>query len=180
MLTIVSNPRGFYLIDVLAKGRKFNTTYYVTEILSVLSKWCSTEAKGDRRTLIAHAENGHLHTTQLEFQFFEQNRMKAVPYPPYSPDLAPSDRYIFGYINECMAGLSFENADELLQSGRGVVGSIEKVRFQTVFLEWMERFRKCTATNDEYVEESTINVRERLSFIRILVRCSHVRGTPGM
>jgi hypothetical protein len=52
MLTIVWNPRGFHLIDVFAKCRKFNTTDYLTEILSVISRWLSTEAKGDERKLM--------------------------------------------------------------------------------------------------------------------------------
>jgi hypothetical protein len=33
MFTIVWNPRGFHLIKVLEKGRKFNAGYYITEIL---------------------------------------------------------------------------------------------------------------------------------------------------
>jgi hypothetical protein len=115
MLTIVWNPRGFHLIDVLARGCKCNATDYVTEILSVLSKWHSTEAKGDGRTLIVHAENAHPHTAQLWFQFFELNRMKTAPHPLYSHDFAPSDFYLFG-----------ENADELLESGRSVVGGNRK------------------------------------------------------
>jgi hypothetical protein len=79
-----------------------------------------------------------------------------------------------------LTGLSFENADELLDNGRGVLGDIEKVSFQAVFLEGMERFRKCIATNDEYIEESKIDVRERLTFIPNLMRCSRMRGMPCM
>jgi hypothetical protein len=45
---IVWNPLGFHLIDALAQGRKFKATYDVTEILSALSKWRSTEAREDR------------------------------------------------------------------------------------------------------------------------------------
>jgi hypothetical protein len=45
---IVWNPRRFHLIDALPKGRKFEATYDVTERLSGLSKWRSTEAREDR------------------------------------------------------------------------------------------------------------------------------------
>jgi hypothetical protein len=37
MLTIVWNPRGFHLIKVLEKRRKFNTGCYIAEILEPLS-----------------------------------------------------------------------------------------------------------------------------------------------
>jgi hypothetical protein len=36
MLMIVWNPRGFHLIKVLEKGRKFNARYYIVEILEPL------------------------------------------------------------------------------------------------------------------------------------------------
>jgi hypothetical protein len=38
MLTIVWNPCGFHLIQVPAKGRKFNAGYYIAEILEPLSQ----------------------------------------------------------------------------------------------------------------------------------------------
>jgi hypothetical protein len=52
--------------------------------------------------------------------------MKSAPHPPYSPDLAPSDFYIFGYLKKCSAGLSFEDADQLRVAVEGVLEGIEK------------------------------------------------------
>jgi hypothetical protein len=78
--------------------------------------------------------------------------MKSATYPPYSPNLAPSDFYLFGYVKRCLAGLLFEDADQLLAVVKGVREGIEKVTLQTVFLEWMGRLRKCIATNEEYAE----------------------------
>jgi hypothetical protein len=49
MLMIVWNPRGFHLIKVLEKGRKFNARYYIAEILEPLFKWRPIEAAGDGR-----------------------------------------------------------------------------------------------------------------------------------
>jgi histone-lysine N-methyltransferase SETMAR len=95
-------------------GRKFNAAYYVTDILSPLSKWRSASAKADKRKLIIHADNASPHIAQLSAQFFEQNKMNTAPHPPYSPGLAPSDFYLFGYVKGCLAGLSFESTDGLL------------------------------------------------------------------
>jgi hypothetical protein len=78
--------------------------------------------------------------------------MKSTPHPPYTPDLAASDFYHFGYVKRCLAGLSFEDADQLLAAVEGVLEGIEKVILQAVFLEWMDRLKKCIATNGEYTE----------------------------
>jgi histone-lysine N-methyltransferase SETMAR len=127
MLTIVWNPCGFHLIKVLEKGRKFNTGYYIAEVLKPLFQWRSIEAAGNERKLLVHADNPRPHIAKLSIQYFHENRMKSVPHPPYSPDLAPSDFYLFGYVYRYLAGLSFEDADQILASVEGVLEGIEKV-----------------------------------------------------
>jgi hypothetical protein len=64
MLTIVWNPRGFHLIKVLEKGRKFNAGYYIAAILEPLSQWRSIEAAGNERKLLVHADNVRSHTAK--------------------------------------------------------------------------------------------------------------------
>jgi hypothetical protein len=75
--------------------------------------------------------------------------MKSTPHPPYSPDLAPSDFYLFGYDKRCLAGLLFEDVDQLLAAVEGVLEGIEKLTLQAVFLEWLDRLRKCIAINGD-------------------------------
>jgi hypothetical protein len=96
MLMIVWNPRGFHLIKVLEKVRKFNADYDVAETFEPLSQWCSIEATGNERKLLVHADNARPHTDKLSTQYFNENQMKSPPHPPYSPDLAQSDFYLFG------------------------------------------------------------------------------------
>jgi hypothetical protein len=78
--------------------------------------------------------------------------MKSARHPPYSPDLAQSDFYLFRYVKRCLAVLSFENADQFLAAVEGVLEGIAKVTLQTVSLDWMDRLRKYIATNGEYTE----------------------------
>jgi hypothetical protein len=152
MLTIVCNSRGFHLIKVLEKGRKFNAGYYIAEILEPLSQCRSIEVAGNERKLLVHADNARPHTAKLSTQCFNENRTKSAPHPTYSPDLALSDFYLFGYVKRYLAALSFEDADQLFAAGEGLLEGTEKLTLQTVFLEWMDRFRKCIAPNGEYTE----------------------------
>jgi hypothetical protein len=46
-----------------------------------------------------------------------------------------SDFYLFGDVKRCIAGLSFEDADQLLAAAKGLLDGIEKVTLQAVFLE---------------------------------------------
>jgi hypothetical protein len=82
MLTIVWNPREFHLVKVLEKGRKFNTGYYIAEILEPLSQWRSIEAAGNGRKLLMRADNARPHTAKLSTQYVNENRMKSAPHRP--------------------------------------------------------------------------------------------------
>jgi hypothetical protein len=72
------------LIKVLEKGRKFNAGYYIAEILESLSQWRSIEAAGNERKLLVHADNPRPHIAKFSTQYFDANRMKSAPHPPYS------------------------------------------------------------------------------------------------
>jgi hypothetical protein len=152
MRTIVWNPRGFHLIKVLEKGRLFNAGYYITDILKPLSQRRSIETVDNEPKLLVNAYNARPHTIKLSTQYFNENQMKSEPHPPYSPDLAPSDFYLFGYVKRYIPGLSFEDADQLFAAVEGVLEGIEKVTLQVVFLEWIDRVRKCITTNGEYTK----------------------------
>jgi hypothetical protein len=178
MLTIVWNPGRFHLTKVLEIGRKFNAGYYIAEILEPLSQWRSIEAAGNKQKLLMHADNAHPHTAKLSAHYFNENRMNSALHPLYAPNLAPSDFYLFGYVKRCLAGLSFEDADQILAAVEGVLEGLEKVTLQAVFLEWMDRLKKCIATNGEYSESAQINVIQECSFILPILRCSYPGGTP--
>jgi hypothetical protein len=82
----------------------------------------------------------------------QQNAMRRDPHPPYSPDLAPSDFYLFDYIKQLLLGCEFTDRDSLLQGVREIVGGIEKATLGGVFCNWMERLNQSIAMGEEYVE----------------------------
>jgi hypothetical protein len=56
----------------------------------------------------------------------EQNSMQRVPHPAHSPDLAPSDFYLFGDVQQLLPVCQFADQDSLLQA----VSDIEKVTLE--------------------------------------------------
>jgi hypothetical protein len=78
--------------------------------------------------------------------------MTKAHHPPYSPDLAPSDFYLFGYIKRNLSGTSFNEGDELLSAIVDISDFIEKATLNRVFLEWIERLRRCLDISGDYVE----------------------------
>jgi hypothetical protein len=104
--------------------------------------------------------------------------MKRAPHPPDSPDLAPSDFYLFGHVKGCLAGHSFESAYALFGAVQGILEGIEKATLQAVFLDWMEKLWKYIDSNGVYLDWPKINLLERKNVTRPVSRFSATRGTP--
>jgi hypothetical protein len=121
---IVSDPTCFQLIDFLSPRDKFNETYYVTNILCPFAIWRDIQVKKTDRKLIIHSDNARLHTYKKTLYFLELNGMERVPHPPYSPDLAPCDSYIFGYIKQVLTGHEFAERMGFLEAVMVILDAI--------------------------------------------------------
>jgi hypothetical protein len=47
-----------------------------------------------------------------------KNGLRLAPHPPYSPDFAPSDFLLFGYVKERLKGMALPSYEELLNTRR--------------------------------------------------------------
>jgi hypothetical protein len=99
-----------------------------------------------------HADNGRRHVATMTEQFLEQNGMKRAPHPAYSPDRAPPALDRFGNVKQLLAGQEFPDGESLLRAINAILGGVEKVTLENVFLDWMERLRRCINTGGEYVD----------------------------
>jgi hypothetical protein len=61
--------------------------------------------------------------------------MKQAPHLSYSPDLAPSDVFLFGYVKGKMMGYRPETPSELLVRIRDILAEIPRETLNAVFLE---------------------------------------------
>jgi histone-lysine N-methyltransferase SETMAR len=109
MVTIAWHPLGFPLIVALPKGGIFNARHYRDNILEALTQF---QPEDDGRKLIVHADNARDHTAQKCRTLCEENGLRLPSHPPYSPDLAPSDFFLFGYVKEHLKGMAFPSYEE--------------------------------------------------------------------
>jgi hypothetical protein len=80
-----------------------------------------------------------------------RNVMVIAAHPPFSPDLTPSDIYLFGHVKSLLRGESFETRGQLLLAVDGILRSLETWILTKVFLEWMMSPERCIEINDDYV-----------------------------
>jgi hypothetical protein len=64
--------------------------------------------------------------------------MKQAPHSPYSPDLTPSDFFLFGHVKGKLMGYRAETLSELLVRIRIILAEIPRETLNAVFLEWTD------------------------------------------
>jgi histone-lysine N-methyltransferase SETMAR len=138
MVTIAWNPLGFHLVEILPKGRSFNAEYYRDNILTELIQF---RPEAGERYLVIHVDNPRPHTAQNCGTFCAENGLRPATHPPCSPDLAPSDFFLFGDVKHCLHGIIFSSGEELLGGICGLVGEIPLETLAHVFEHWTERPR---------------------------------------
>jgi hypothetical protein len=69
-------------------------------------------------------------------QFLADIKSTACPYPPYSPDLAPCDFWLFPEIKLTMKGNRFDTIPEMEDATKERLIALTKDDFQGCFRSW--------------------------------------------
>jgi histone-lysine N-methyltransferase SETMAR len=136
MVTIPWNPLGFHWLEALPKANTFNAEYYRVNIFTELLPF---RPQIDGRRLVIHADNAKSHTTRKCRAFCQENRLRLAVHPPYSPDLAPSDFFLFGHIKHYLQGIAFPLHEESLAAIHEILGAIARPTLEDGFRHCVER-----------------------------------------
>jgi transposase len=140
MVTIFWSPLGFPILEALGKRKTFASDYFYETIAPQFVEYAPMESRQARgRRLTIHMDNASPHRSKQTTDFLSSLRLISAPHPPHSPDLAPSDFYLFGKVKNLLMGKEFESADETLQAIARIVHSIPRSELDSVFKEWERR-----------------------------------------
>ncbi len=80
--------------------------------------------------------------------------MKLVSHPPYSPDLAPSDFFLFARIKKELRGVHFLDIQALETAVDTAIGNIPQFEFQRAMEHsWRKRLLQCVRDAGSYFEK---------------------------
>ena len=81
--------------------------------------------------------------------------IKTVRHPPYSPDLAPYDFWLFPKLKEKLRGCRYETIEEMKEAVTKVIGTLTQEDFHGAFEKLLEWNNKCNAAGGDYFEEDS-------------------------
>ena len=75
-----------------------------------------------------------------------------LPQPPYSPDLAPADFWLFPQVKEQLKGQRFHSAEDVRIAATEALKNVSQNGFQDCFEKWYGRWQTCVAVEGAYFE----------------------------
>ena len=85
-------------------------------------------------------------------EFLATKQITVLEHPAYSPDLAPSDFFLFLKIKEILKGRHFDDIDNIRSNTTAALKAISQNQFQNCYEGWTRHFHWCIASQGEYFE----------------------------
>ena len=92
-----------------------------------------------------HQDTTPVHNSLLVTDYLTKMDIKTVPYPPYSPDLAPCDFWLFPKLRGCR----YETIEVMKKAVKKVIDTLTQEDFKGAFQKLLERCNKCIAAGGE-------------------------------
>jgi transposase len=78
--------------------------------------------------------------------------MTVIPHPPYSPDLAPCEFFLFSKMKLKLKGRRFDTIEEIQGEWQRVLDSVTEKDFQEAFQKQRRRWDRCLLVGGNYFE----------------------------
>ena len=90
-----------------------------------------------------HQDNARVHTCKVAMHAVERNGYELIPHPAYSPDLAPSDFFLFSNLKKDIRGCHFRSDEEVVKAVENWVDGKDTDFFRPGLMALEHRWSKC-------------------------------------
>jgi hypothetical protein len=152
MFMTIWNPSGFYVVDRLPNHNKMNSAYFTTNVLILLEQAFFPRGRAPhQKRLVIHLDNCSIQTSRVSTDWLEEHSILRMSHSLYSPDLAPSDFYLFPTVKEKLERIQLADEDQLFECLQEILRDLDQQELNTVFHAWMHRVQEVSEGNGDYV-----------------------------
>ena len=151
MFTVFFKRSGVLHISKLDRGKTINHQSYIDDTLKPLIEGIKKQRpEYGCKNLKIHHDNARPHIHQDVVTLLEAEKFTIMGHPPYSPDLAPCDFWLFSYIKERLG--DHTTAESLQSEITEIVACIPRKEWERTFDKWLERMELCIKFKGDYFE----------------------------
>jgi transposase len=101
---------------------------------------------------ILHHYNALAHDVLAVWEFLAKKLIIKLEHPPYSPDLAPCDFWLFPKLKAALKGHRFSDIADIQGHATTIMQSIPEEEFQKCFEQCKHQLTKCIGVQGDYFE----------------------------
>ena len=106
--------------------------------------------------ILLQQDNARVHTCKITMDAVERNGYELIPHPAYSPDLAPSDYFLFPNLKKDIRGCHFRSNEEVVAAVEEWVRDKDPSFFSSGLMALEHRWSKCIILEGNYIEKEEI------------------------
>ena len=91
----------------------------------------------------------------------EQNGYELIPHPAYSPNLAPSDYFLFPNLKKDICGRHFQSNEEVMAAVEEWVRDKDPGFFSSGLMALEHCWSKCIILEGNYIEKEEIDLTQK-------------------
>ena len=151
MLTVFWGIKGFYLIDFMESGKRFDSSYACLLLSRLDESLKKNPSSHGLRGMRIHWDNARPHVSASTRDMVKSLGAQILPHPPYSPDLAPSDFFLFGHVKRLLRGSVFGDESSLVAKVAELARGFSEILLCSVFDDWKSRLRNVSMSDGSYI-----------------------------
>jgi len=134
MMIVFFGLDGIVRAEFVPRNTTVNSDYYKGLLERLRDDVSRKRPEKWANGFILHHDNTPCHTSLLVRQFL--SNITVCPHPPYSPDLAPCDFWLFPKAKMTMKGKRFESIQDIEADTTAQLKTLTKEDFQNCFRMW--------------------------------------------
>ena len=158
MATVFWDARGVIMLDFLPKRSKITGVYYANlldQLRTVIREKCRDKLS---KSALLQQDNARVHTCKVAMDAVERNGYELIPHHACSPDLAPSDFFLFPNLKKDIRGCHFRSEEEVVTAVEEWVNGKVPDFFSSGLLALEHRWSKCVTLEGNYIEKEEVDL----------------------
>ena len=138
------------------------TGVYYANLLNQLRTAIREKRRGKlSKGVLLQQDNARVHTCKVAMDAVERNGYELIPHPAYSPDLAPSDFFLFPNLKKDIRGLHFRSDEEVVPAVEEWVNGKDPDFFNSGLMALEHRWSKCITLEGNYIEKEEVGLNRK-------------------
>ena len=161
MATVFWDAKGVIMLDSLPKRSTITGVYYAN-LLDQLRTAIREKRRGKRsKGVLLQQDNARVQTCKVAIDAVERNGYELIPHPAYSPDLAPSDFFLFPNLKKDIRGLHFRSDEEVVTAVEEWINGKNPDFFSSGLMALKHHWSNCIALEGNYIEKEKVDLNRK-------------------